>query len=263
MARWSAATLDTRAGRERQLAAPVQWGDEQVRALLGAAEPLGMLATAGPQGSTYDCTVIMGGTVTAHRLRTRLARHLAEGQGVDLGVVVGLGSTRQLMESERIGADDGLLDVEWLDLARVISQVFGLDGDLEVSTALPIDLTIGTAGDRPVLALAAPPAVGQARATTAEALAYLDRHHQFRERLIITSAIYAPYTFFTGARVLVTGFEVIGTPTSVEGDQRLLSQRIGQEVHSAIAAIAALEMASTTDSRKVTDVGDVGRHGTA
>jgi hypothetical protein len=62
--------------------------------------------------------------------------------------------------------------------------------------------------------------------------------------LLITSAIYAPYQFFTSAPLLlargVGWVELVGTPTATDRAGQLLAQRLGQEIHSAIAGAVEL-----------------------
>jgi hypothetical protein len=241
LAAWSSGVLDTRSGGERQLAAPAVWDEHQVDVLLRSARPLGLLATAAPGASSYDCTAVMGGTVTAHRLRSGLVRAIHDG-GVGLGVVVALAAARQLLPWESASHDDVRHDVEWewADLAEVLAVEFDLLPGVAVSSAAPVDVSIGSVDGRELRALAAPASFGRTRADTADAFACLSERVEFRRLLVITSAIYAPYTFFVGARVLDTPFEIVGTPTSTEGDRADLAQRLAQEIHSTISAINAL-----------------------
>jgi hypothetical protein len=241
LAAWSSCTLDTRSGGERQVAAPAAWDDHQVDVLLRSARPLGLLATAGPAASSYDCTAVMGGTTTAHRLRSRLA-HTLHNHGVDLGVVVALGSGRRLMPWEEASHNDIRHHVEWLDLADVLAAEFGVEPHIASSVGAPVDVSIGRVGGQQLRALAAPASGGRTRADTADAFAYLSEHVEFHRLLVITSAIYAPYTFFVGARVLETAFEVVGTSTGTDGDRAALAQRVAQEIHSTILAVAAVWM---------------------
>ena len=73
---WSARVLDTRGGAERRDAIPTTWTADQIRELLSAAEPLGLLETAAPCRVSYEMTVLLGGATTGNRLRTALARDL-------------------------------------------------------------------------------------------------------------------------------------------------------------------------------------------
>ncbi|MGH3687033.1 MAG: hypothetical protein ACRDRU_01615 [Pseudonocardiaceae bacterium] len=57
--------------------------------------------------------------------------------------------------------------------------------------------------------------------------------------------LYAPYQFFAGAPVVLSDgaeyVELVGTPTGIDGDINLLTQRIAQEIHAAMnAAITIL-----------------------
>lgn len=72
------------------------------------------------------------------------------------------------------------------------------------------------------------------------AVFYLAERVDLRMLLIVTSAIYGPCTYLVAARVLDTPFEVVGTPTSAAADRGELAQRVGQELHSTIKAVAAL-----------------------
>jgi hypothetical protein len=93
LAWWSGRTLDTRRGAERWDAIPATWATDQLRALLSAAGPLGLLETAAPRRASYGITVVLGGATTGNRLRTALARDLAS-HGVDLGMLVAVTAER-------------------------------------------------------------------------------------------------------------------------------------------------------------------------
>lgn len=237
---WSFSVLDTRSGGERQLAMPAAWDDHQIDVLLRSARPLGLLETVSPAASSYDCTAVMGGTVTAHRLRSRHTRTLHD-HGVKLGVVVALGSDRRLMSWEESSHHDVRHRLEWLDLADVLAAEFSIEPAAAYAVdRAPVDIVLGLVDGRELRALAAPASGGGTRADTADAFAYLSARVQPRRLLVITSAIYAPYTYFVGARILDAPFEVVGTSTRIDGDRAALAQRVAQEIHSTILAVAAL-----------------------
>jgi hypothetical protein len=72
--------------------------------------------------------------------------------------------------------------------------------------------------------------------------------------LIITSAIYAPYQFFTIApQLLAAGTEhaeFVSTAAQTTGDKAVLAQRIAQEIDSAINATCHLSPAGNRPSIK-------------
>lgn len=219
LAVWSATSLDTRGGRERQVVDPAAWDDATVGTLLDAASMLGLVATEPPTATAYDSTLVMGGTATANRLRAAMARAILD-SGVAVGEVLALGAERPLMSWERERHPDVRHELESLDLGDAVDAAFP---------------------DRAVRLLVAPAGNGRARANTADAFDHLTATAPDRDVLVVTSAIYAPYTFFVaGAHVRGT-VEVVGTPTSLDGDRAALAQRFAQETHSTLSAIAALK----------------------
>lgn len=248
LARWSASTLDTRRGAERRDALPATWTTDQIRALLSAAGPLGLLDTAPPCRASYQTTVLLGGATTGNRLRTALARDLAS-RGVDLGVLVAVTAERALSDHEHATDPDSVADrTEWANLLRYLADAFGpLQAGAATTggtgSAAWQDHEFDTAMGTSLRVLVAPSGSAHRRANTSDGLTFLlDRIPlvQRRHVLIITSAIYAPYQFFAGAPAVLSDgaehVELVGTPTGIDGDTNLLAQRIAQEVHSAVRA---------------------------
>lgn len=250
--RWSASTLDTRRGAERRDASPTAWTTGQTQALLAAAGPLGLLETAKPCRSSYEITILAGGATTGNRLRTTLARNLLD-EGVDLGTLVAVTAERALSDHEHATDPDSVDDqTEWSNLLRHLADAFG---PLQVDEAniggtgssTWQDLTFDTATDKNLRLLVAPSSSANRRANTSDGLRFvlerippLQRHRM----LIITSAIYAPYQFFTGAPIVLSDgaehVELVGTPTATDADTNLLTQRIAQEIHGAVDAATTL-----------------------
>ncbi|MGH3867486.1 MAG: hypothetical protein ACRDQ4_15365 [Pseudonocardiaceae bacterium] len=249
---WSASTLDTRRGAERWDAISTTWTTEQIRGLLSAAGPLGLLHTAAPSRASYATTVLLGGATTGNRLRTALARDL-ESRGVDLGTLVAVTAERALSDHEHVSDPDSMADrTEWANLLRYLADAFGPLQAGAVTTggtgsAAWQDHQLNTAVGRNLRVLVAPSRSAHRRANTSDGLAFLlDRIPLVRRRhvLIITSAIYAPYQFFAGAPVVLSDgaehVELVGTPTATNGDVNLLAQRIAQEIHAAVNAAATI-----------------------
>lgn len=251
---WTTGVLDTRRGIERHQAPAASFSPAVVAALISAAGPLGLLRTAPPALPAYDATVVLGGTVTGNILRTSLAASLPSA-GVKLGLVVALAAHRPLTSAEISAVRHSVGETtECQHLFRTICQAFAVTspdqtrncsaGDFQTA----IDQAVGTGnGELQLRLMAAPTTDPSRRANTADALAFLARRipaEQRRHVLVITSAIYVPYQFLTAAPSLLGGgsthVEVIGTPTAADGDQSLLAQRIGQEVHAAVTAAARL-----------------------
>lgn len=252
LTRWSASIFDTRRGAERREATPATWTTDQIRALLSAAGPLGLLETAGPRRSSYEITVLLGGATTGNRLRTALASDLMK-QNIDLGILVAVTAERSLSSHEHITDPDSVSDrTEWSNLLRNLASFFGpLRSGIARSggtgNASWQDKEFNTAAGRGIRMLVAPSSSAHRRANTSDGLTFLlDRVPlaQRRHVLIITSTIYAPYQFFTGGPIVSSDgaehVELIGTPTDTEGDIKLLTQRIAQEIHSALNAVTKI-----------------------
>jgi hypothetical protein len=255
--RWSAERLDTRAGRERHEAPPVHLTPAQTTALTAAAPVLGLDRTAPPQRPTYACTVILGGTLTANRMRSLYVQEQRT-RGTRTGLLVALGTARPLTETERRENPSTDCESEAEDLAAVVSQTFA-----PLDQALPRERGgQGTAAwfeerrQGPGIELwvqSAPSTRPGARADTADCLAFLCSRlspAHLTDLLLVTSAVYAPYTAFTAAPVLaragVSTFEVVGTPSAAPTDRPRRAQYLAQEVHSTLRAISrALASPST------------------
>lgn len=248
---WTSQTLDTRAGAERRDAQRVMWNIEIVDALIRAAGPLGLLATAVPELMAYDSVVVLGGATTGNELRTALIKDLVDG-GLRVGEMCGLSAHRTFSGSERDEAlaEDGV-DTEWKHLLRCLDAAFG-PLESEGSTAGGVgaqpwlDHRFLGAGERKLRLLVAPSAPS-ARANTSDAMEF------FLERsaadlpetvLVVTSAIYVPYQFFAVAGRLAAGgvahVELIGTRTSTSGDRGVFAQRVAQEIHAAVESASRL-----------------------
>jgi hypothetical protein len=256
--RWSAATLDTRAGAERRAAAAVTWDPNRLGALIAAAGPLGLLRTAAPLHTRYDAAIMLGGTTTGNRLRVELTADLLRA-GIEFTQVVALTAERSLSEHERDSEPDSADEAtEWRNLLRYLDQHLG--GLTQTHRASSgdghqrwRDEHYKAPDHRAVRLLVAPSSIPQRRATSADAIAFFAEHignSPLTSGLVITSAIYAPYQYFVTAPRLLRGglehVELIGTATATDGQRDLLAQRLGQEIHAAIlAATAALAHAAS------------------
>jgi hypothetical protein len=248
---WTTQTFDTRAGGERRDAEPVSWSSEIVDALVQAAGPLGLLATAGPELPAYDGVLVLGGATTGNELRTALVKDLVDG-GLRIGEICGLAAHRAFSPSERDEVlVQGGVDTEWKHLLRCLDAAFG---PLEAEGARAggvgaqawLDHRYRGAGGQ-ALRLVVAPSASSSRANTSDAVAFfLERHSDDPPQtlLVVTSAIYVPYQFFAVAARLTAGgishVEFVGTPTGISGDGRILAQRIGQEIHGAVASAVEL-----------------------
>lgn len=238
---WSAATLDTRRGHERQLAPRVHFSANQRQTLVRAAKPLGLWVSRQPVTRNAR-VVILGGTVTANRLRTRLAASL-----VCAGIaaeIVAVGGARPLQpwETELLGASHGpesTLASEVDHLSWTAKQMPGLGGAFyercaqqEHSADAHVPLTV----------LEAQPSRLGYRPNTLDCYWALQQLHSCPATIIITSAIYQPYTYFLLAPHLPKAkhTEIIGTRSLLTNDESLNAQLIGQEIHASIQAAAAL-----------------------
>lgn len=240
--RWSETLFDTRRGVERRDALAVTWDRAHVDAILTAAGPLGLLNTAGPQRDSYDATLLLGGTTTGNRMRTRLAASLAS-QRVHLGLIAGVTAERTIGPREHETEPESVADAtEWRHLLRCIEESFG-----PLTSKRTLDWReqrFSTSAGQPVRVLVAPPIAARARATTADGIRFFLDRVDASSTLLVTSAIYAPYQYFAVAPLLIEGgvrhVELIGTPTAADADRRRLAQRIAQEIHAALRAAAAL-----------------------
>ncbi|HWC49889.1 MAG TPA: hypothetical protein VG448_13495 [Solirubrobacterales bacterium] len=251
LARWSAETLDTRGGKERREAPPVESPPARAEALIELARRWGMIETRGPQRETYDATILLGGTTIGNRLRTELAKRCA-GEGAKLGVLVAASAERRIGDSER-RSDPGASreSEEWENLLRNVAEIFGpLKSEIEkageVGGSVWKDANFSSPGPE-IRLLVAPPREGRTRANTGDVLSFLQSRLSLPDHphlLLITSAIYSPYQFFVAAPSLLAGHaryvELIGTATATGSDQHLLAQRLAQETHAAVTAAVSL-----------------------
>jgi hypothetical protein len=247
LAAWTAATLDTRRGAERHDAEQVQQFSTHADAIIGAAGELGLLGTADQRRHDYDCLVILGGTATGNRLRTELAATLLGHLRTRL--IIGAASERRLSEAES-AAEPGSagFDVEWRDLRTRMMQLLDLRPAAVATEEETEARLLGYLRnhDTPVRLLVTP-TVDQRRPTTHDQVRHLREllpPPSRRRVLLVTSAIYAPYQFFAATTELLpdaSHVELVGTPTSTIGHQGLLTQRLLQEVHSAVHAAVQLQ----------------------
>jgi len=183
----------------------------------------------------------MAGTTTANRLRVALAES-ASRAGVELGMVVGLASSRELPDWERARHADVVNDREWGDLATVLARTFG-GAPATAPRDDELDLSLSRTPARELRILSAPDPSSGLRADSAQALDYLLSRlkRPLRRVLVVTSSIYAPYTFFVAfgrlAGVSPTSIEVVGTSTDVTDAGPALAQRFAQEINSTLWAI--------------------------
>jgi hypothetical protein len=250
---WSARTLDTRGGRERQEPSAFRLSPMQTAVVIDSADPLGLLRSPPPTSRRYDLTIVLGGTPTANRLRTALAKELAD-DGVVLGRLVGLATNRQPGDAELAAAGASYRGgVEWEDLEHSIDEMFG---PIERTREQASDRTEGfdvwvertgvARTSREVSIICAPSTRYGRRADTNDALRFLGtRMPETRvdNVLLVTSAIYVPYTFFVAAPLLrslrANAIEVVGTRTEVV-KRTELAQRLAQEIHSTIRQISEI-----------------------
>lgn len=232
-------------------------------ALLAAARPLGMVDTPGPSRAAYDLTLLLGGTATGNRLRTRLLATALRG-GLEAGAIVAVAADRPLSPSELAethGVEPPAV-TEWDDMGRVLDEELGpttpasADAGRNAATGSPWRDVELTAGDgRPLRLLLPPSSRPNRRADTSDSVRFAcERITAGRRRhvLLVTSAIYAPYQFFVTAPLLLARgtqtVELVGTPTTPSPDPECQAQRIAQEINSAIGAAVALLLGETADA---------------
>ena len=222
-----------------------------MQALLEAGDGLGLMRTARPSRMAYDVGVILGGATTGNRLRVEMTAGLLRSD-LRTPQVVLLAAERALgaheIEEEPASEHDG---TEWRNLIRNADAELGpLDEVAADSGGVGLrawrDVRYRSAGPA-VRLLVAPSPRPEHRASTADAIRFFARRIAADDRrtvLVVTSAIYAPYQFFSAAPLVLAAdarhAELVGTPTTRDGDTRLLAQRLGQETHAAISAVQAL-----------------------
>jgi hypothetical protein len=191
----------------------------------------------------------LAGATTGNRLRTDLARRVAA--VVRCNLLIGIASARPIGPSEHLSDPESAADgTEWRHLLRCFEDAFGPLNTPDVGTTARDgrDLAYVTADGTATRLLVAPDVDGR-RPDTAQQLHYLCQRIPTADRrsvLLVTSAIYAPYQFFTAAPILLTEgtsyVELIGTPTTTDGDGDQLTQRLLQELHAAVdAAVPAVD----------------------
>jgi hypothetical protein len=248
---WSATHLDTRGGRERQESEPMEFSDQERETILRAAGPLGLLATAFPTRLSYDLTIVLGGTVLANELRLQLAWRLAD-VGVDLGRLVAASAYRPLSASERdraleSGAPENARESEYSHLEWVVRRHVGeptrsrrREGGSGIYAAWSYT-TFSNEASSQIEVAKAPSRRPNRRADTLDVVRFVGQMVGTTPHavLVVTSAIYAPYTFFLLAPTATSGhmLEVVGTPTSVNATSAL-TQRLAQEMHATLSVMA-------------------------
>jgi hypothetical protein len=247
---WSHRTLDTRQGMERYETPRTIWKAAEIEGITRAAAGLGLIRSAPPQLTSYDTTVLLGGTTAGNRLRAECAAELAK-DGVDLGLLTLVTARRTISEHEHESEPESRKDLnEDENLLRRVSEQFGplhavhcdRQGESE-------DWQLETEGTRQeVRLLVAAPSPGRARASTTDGIRFLLQQIAGRMRgrtLLVTTAIYAPYQFFTAAPLMLSNgsrhVEMVGAGTTVEtSDPGLRAQWLAQEIHAGISAAARL-----------------------
>lgn len=250
LVQWSRRTLDTRQGMERYESPRTIWKTAQIEAIRRAAIGLGLIRSAPPQLTSYDMTILLGGTTTGNRLRTEFAAGLSKG-GIDLGLLSLVTARRPISAHEHEADPESRTDSsEDENLLRRVSEEFG-----------PLDLVhrdcLGESEDwqleterarRQVRLLVATPSPGRARASTADGIRFLLQQiagSMGRRTLLVTTAIYAPYQFFTAAPLMLSHgprhVELVGTSATIEAsDPGTHAQWLAQEIHAGISAAAGL-----------------------
>jgi hypothetical protein len=198
----------------------------------------------------YDTTVLLGGTTAGNRLRAEFAARLANG-GVDLGLLALVTARRRISAHEHEAEPESRKDLsEDENLLRRVSEEFGsLDLVRRESLGESEDWRLETEATRQsVRLLVAAPSQGRARASTTDGIEFLLQRIAGdigRRTLLVTTAIYAPYQFFTAAPLLMGNgprhVELVGTRAAVEtSDPGVRAQWLAQEIHAGISAAVGL-----------------------
>ena len=250
--RWSRSRLDSRAGRERHEAQHTEYSPLQVRVLREAAGPLGLLRTFAPAHSDYDLTIVLGGTVTGNEVRAGYAFEM-QAKGVHLGKLVGAGAYRPLSPAEKTAAaDSGAPPAarvqEYDHLAWVLSRFTSADhrrmvreqGKADTFSSSRIEV-LERAGVPAAFLAQAPSRRPSRRADTLDAVLFAraELDAAAGQTLVITSSLYAPYSFFLLApHATPEGhIEVVGTPTEISQQPARQAQRFAQEIHSTLSVL--------------------------
>jgi hypothetical protein len=249
---WSKSHLDSRAGRERHEVQLIDYTPEQVRLLQAAADSLGLIRTAAPLHRTYDLTIVVGGTVTGNEIRARYAVE-QQSNGVNLGKLVGAAGYRPLTPTERtaaLGSDAPLVarSDEYGHLAWVLGthmsatgrSVLRSEGEAGSFSSSRIE-SLDRAGVPVAFVGQAPSRRPGRRADTLDAVLFAraELGSADARTLVITSAVYAPYTFFLLAPHATpqSQIEIVGTPTARSDQLALQAQRFAQEVNSTLSVL--------------------------
>jgi hypothetical protein len=249
---WSTSHLDSRAGRERHEVQFVDYAPEQVRLLQAAADSLGLMRTGAPVHRAYDLTIVMGGTVTGNEIRARYAVE-QQSRGVNLGKLVGAGAYRPLTPTESTVAlrSDAPLEArsdEYSHLAWVLGthmsatrrSVVRSEGEAGSFSSSRIE-ALDRAGVPVAFAVQAPSRRPGRRADTLDAVLFAraELGSAAARTLVITSSIYAPYTFFLLAPHATpqSQIEIVGTPTARSDQRAVQAQRFAQEIHSTLSVL--------------------------
>lgn len=241
--------LDTRGGRERQQSTPVVWTPRQIDATLEAAGPLGLRRTPLPSLRRYDHTLVLGGTVEGNVRRAALLVELLD-VGLEPGRILAVGTQRPLMSWEATLLGEATeVHTELGHLQHVVAQALGSGShrDQPTGDSLSAGLDDDTHGHRrQARVVDAPSSRPGRRADTLDAVRHAAGHSDgLRSALLLTSAIYAPYTYFSTAVPAVAAqfagrLEVVGTPTAASDLPARQAQAFGQEVHATLTAIGRL-----------------------
>lgn len=250
LAQWSSKNLDTRQGKERYEAPRATWKASHIEAITRAAAALGLVRSAPPQLTRYDTTVLLGGTTAGNRLRAEFAAGLVNG-GVDLGLLALVTARRPISAHEHEAEPKSRGDSsEDENLLRRVSDEFGpLNPVRRDRLGESEDWQLVTEGtQQEVRLLVAAPSPGRARASTSDGIRFLLQRIAGDigvRTLLVTTAIYAPYQFFTAAPLMLSDgprhVELVGPSATVEtSDPDIRAQWLAQEIHAGISAAVGL-----------------------
>lgn len=249
---WSSDHLDTRAGRERHEAAAEAFSEGQIRALNQAAPALGLTTTALPVHRLYGLAVILGGTVTGNEVRAAYTFDLLK-KGWGFSRLVAAAGYRPLTDAEQALATEQAVPAaaaadEYNHLAWVICRHLDADRRLVVAGDGPTDAFTSwsieeLARDGTTVAYLVRPPSRRAhrRADSLDAVTFTRQQlaAEPTPTLVITSAIYTPYTFFLLAPHASeqAPIEVVGTPTGRSDQPGRQAQRFAQEIHATLSVL--------------------------
>jgi hypothetical protein len=272
---------DTRRGRERHQAAPLELTAHQEEVALAAAEELGMRGSSETRFPRYDHLLILGGTVFGCLVRTARAAALLRSGRVEAGTIVALGSHRPFTGGE-FGLTEAAgvphLTEEFAALDHYARQAFGLPAgpDSEVGESSPLPgATWGvrryrTAQGLPVHVVAAPSSLPARRANTADTYRFFARAvaelRPGQRLLIVTSAINVPAQHAAALRELALpyGAEVDTVGHQAQDVPAALAREYGaadvlREVRSTVRSMRLLVTESHPAS-KTNQLPGINRH---